>query len=103
LQFSITGKHVEITEAMRLHAQDKTAKLPHYYDSIVKVSVVVESAEKGGSMQSVEVIASGKHNQLFVAKEQGADIYTCIDLAVHKLERQLTKAKEIQRDNKHGE
>jgi putative sigma-54 modulation protein len=101
LQFSITGKHVVITEAMRQHAQEKTSKLPHYLDSITKVEVVVEAAEKG--TQSVEVIASGQHNKVFVAKESGADIYTCIDLAVHKLERQISKAKGIERENKRGE
>jgi putative sigma-54 modulation protein len=103
LQFSITGKHVVITEAMKQHAQEKAGKLPHYLDSITKVDVVVEAAEKGGAVQSVEVIASGQHGKVFVAKEIGSDIYTCIDMAVHKVERQLSKAKGIQRDNKHGE
>jgi putative sigma-54 modulation protein len=103
MQFSITGKHVEITDAMRQHAQDKVEKLPRYLDTVSKVDVVVEGAEKGTSMQSVEVIASGKHGKVFVAKEQGADVYTCIDLAVHKLERQISKAKEMERGHKHNE
>ncbi|MHC4289613.1 MAG: HPF/RaiA family ribosome-associated protein, partial [Planctomycetota bacterium] len=34
------------------------------------------------------------------AKETGTDIYTCIDAAVHKMERQLRKAKEKQRGHK---
>jgi putative sigma-54 modulation protein len=103
LQFSITGKHVVITEAMKQRAQEKVAKLPHYLDSITKVDVIVEAAEKGGASQSVEVIASGQHNKVFVARELGSDIYTCIDLAVHKIERQISKAKGIERENKHGE
>jgi ribosome-associated translation inhibitor RaiA len=31
----------------------------------------------------------------------GEDAYSCIDIAVHKMERQLRKKKEIQRNNKH--
>ncbi len=101
--FNIIGKHVEITEAIRQHAQDKAGKLPRYYDSITKVEVIVEAGDKGSAMRSVEVIASGEHNKVFVAKESGADIYTGIDMAMHKVERQLTKAKGMERDNKHGD
>jgi putative sigma-54 modulation protein len=101
LLFSITGKHVEITDAMRQHAQDKASKLPRYYDSINKVEVIVDGGES--STPVVEVIATGVHNKIFVAKERGADVYACIDLAVHKVERQLTKKKGIERENKHGE
>ena len=101
--FNVIGKHVEITQAIRQHAQEKAAKLPRYYDSITKVDVIVEAAEKGAAPQGVEVIASGEHNKIFIAKEKGTDVYTCIDLAIHKLERQLTKAKGMERDNKHGD
>lgn len=101
--FSITGKHVVITDAIRQRAYDRVSKLPRYYDSITKVEVIVEAGDKGGALQGVEVIASGEHNKLFVAREDGADVYTCIDLAVHKLEKQLTRAKGIERDNKYGQ
>jgi putative sigma-54 modulation protein len=103
LLFNIIGKHVEITEAIRQHAQDKAGKLPRYYDSITKVDVIVEVGDKGAAMQSVEVIASGERNKVFVAKESGADVYTCIDMAMHKVEKQLTKAKGMERENKHGD
>jgi ribosomal subunit interface protein len=86
---------------MRQHAQDKAGKLPKYYDSINKVEVIVDGSES--STPVVEVIATGEHSKIFVAKERGADVYACIDLAVHKVERQLTKKKGIERENKHGE
>ncbi|HSV27279.1 MAG TPA: ribosome-associated translation inhibitor RaiA [Sedimentisphaerales bacterium] len=100
--FSVIGRHVEITDAIRQHAQEKAAKLPRYYDSITKVDVIVEAAEKGTDAKGVEVIASGERNRIFIAREKGTDVYTCIDLAMHKIERQLTKAKSMERDNKHG-
>ena len=46
---TITGKHVEITDAIRAHAEEKVEKLPHYYDSITKIEVVLEGNE--GSRQ----------------------------------------------------
>ncbi|MHC4367568.1 MAG: HPF/RaiA family ribosome-associated protein, partial [Planctomycetota bacterium] len=42
LLFTITGKHIEITEAIRAHAEEKTAKLPKYYNSITRVEVIID-------------------------------------------------------------
>ncbi len=97
--FTISGKHVEITDAIRDHAEEKTAKLPRYYNSINQVEVIIDGSE--GGWPSVEVIARGEHSNVFVAKERGEDTYACIDVAVHKLERQLRRKKEKQRNNKH--
>lgn len=95
---NITGKHLEITEAIRKHVEDKINKMPRYYNSINQADVIIEGNEGGN--KSVEVIARAEHNHVFVATEIGTDLYTCIDLAVHKLERQIHTHKEKERDNK---
>lgn len=96
--FTITGKHFEITDEIRDHAQEKTEKLPRYFDGVNQVEVIIEG---NGSDPGVEVIARGEHGVVFVATESGDNTITCIDLAVHKLERQLRRKKEKQRNNKH--
>lgn len=96
--FNITGKHMEITNSIRTYAQEKTAKLPKFYNSINQVEVIIDGNE--GGKTSVEIIARGEHSNVFVVTESGDDAYACIDLAVHKLERQLRRKKEKQRDNK---
>ncbi|MBN1806302.1 MAG: ribosome-associated translation inhibitor RaiA [Sedimentisphaerales bacterium] len=98
--FTISGKHIEITEAIRKHAEEKISKLPKYYDSINQVEVVIDG-DNGGSNTSVEVIARAEHSKVFVSTETGDDAYRCIDMAVHKLERQLRKVKSRERDDKH--
>jgi len=100
LLFTISGKHIEITEAIRVHAEEKTSKLPKYYNSINQVEVIVDGAQ--GASTSVEIIARAEHSKVFVGTETGEDTYRCIDMAVHKLERQLRKAKSKERDNKHS-
>ncbi len=97
--FTITGKHIEITDAIKTHAQEKTKKLPRYYNSINQIEVIIEGSE--GGKPSVEIIARGEHSNIFVARETGEDTYACIDSAVRKLERQLRRKKEKQRNNKH--
>lgn len=97
--FTISGKHIHITESIRRHAQEKTLKLPKYYNSVNQVEVILDG-NRGGNT-SVEIIARGEHNKVFVVKEAGEDAYRCIDLAVHKLERQLRRMKGRERNNKH--
>ena len=98
--FTITGKHIEITEAIRRYAEEKTSKLPKYYNSINQVEVIIDGEPSGNT--SVEIIARGEHSKIFVVTETGEDAYRCIDIAVRKLERQLRKKKGKERDNKHA-
>lgn len=98
--FTITGKHVEVTESLRQRVQEKVEKLPRYYDNINQVEVIIE--RKDGGKPSVEIIARGERGNLFIAKETGDEINACVDLALHKIERQLHRKKEKQRDNKNG-
>ena len=97
--FTITGKHIEITETVKRYAEEKTSKLPKYYDGINQVEVIIDG-EQGGNI-GVEIIARGEHSRIFVVNETGPDAYRCIDTAVHKLEQQLRKRKGRERDDKH--
>lgn len=97
--FTISGKHVEITEAIKAYAEEKTSKLPKYYNSINQVEVVIDGSQGGNT--SVEIIARAEHSKVFVGTQSGEDAYRCIDMAIHKLERQLRRAKSKERDNKH--
>ncbi len=97
--FTITGKHIDITEAVRKHAEEKTSKLPKYYNSINQVEVIIDGSHGGNT--SVEIIARGEHSKVFIVTETGEDAYRCIDVAVRKLERQLRRKKGRERNNKH--
>ena len=96
--FTISGKHIEITEAIKKHAEEKTSKLPKYYNSVNQIEVIIDGGQGGGSR--VEIIARAEHSKIFVGTETGEDAYRCIDMAVHKLERQLRRAKSKERDKK---
>ena len=97
--FTISGKHIDITEAIRNHAEEKTAKLPKYYNSINRIEVIIDG-NQGGKI-SAEIIASAERRKIFVVTETGQDAYKCIDIAVRKLERQLKRQKTKERDDKH--
>jgi len=99
LLFTISGKHIDITEAIKSYAQEKTSRLPRYYNGINQVEVIVDGSE--GGKTSVEIIARGEHSRVFVGTESGENVYKCLDLAVRKLEKQLRRKKTKERNNKH--
>jgi len=101
LDVRIIGKHIEITDAIRAKIEEKISKLPKYYNNINNVEVIVVGNE-GSVAGSVEIIARAKHNHVFVAKHVGADMYACVDEVEKKIERQLIKHKQKERDNKHA-
>ena len=98
--FTITGKHIIITESIKSYAEEKTSKLPKFYDSVNRVEVVIDGL--GAGKASVQIIARAEHSNVFVVTEAGQDVCKCIDAAVHKLEGQLRKKKNKERDNKHS-
>jgi len=98
LLFTITGKHTDVSEAIKEYAQEKTSRLPRYYNSINQIEVIFDGGQ-GGNV-SVEIIVRAEHSKFFVVTETGKDIYRCIDAAVHKLEIQIKKKKTKERDNK---
>ena len=96
--FTISGKHIEITEALKAHAKEKTSKLPKFYSSLSQIDVIIDGSDGGNC--SVELIARAEHSKIFVGTETGENCYRCIDMAIHKIERQLRRVKSKERDNK---
>jgi putative sigma-54 modulation protein len=99
LLFTISGRHVDIPEAVREHAQEKTSKLPKYYNSINQIEVIISGGQSGTGI-NVEIIARAEHSKVFVVSQTGTDVYLCIDSVVRKLEQQLRRRKGRERDDK---
>lgn len=99
--FNISAKHMDIPEDVKKYAEEKTAKLPRYYNSINHVEVVIDGNK--GKDVTVQIIARAEHNKVFVATQTGDNLNSCIDLAVHKLEGRVRKIKGKERDNKQKE
>ncbi|MBM3469849.1 MAG: ribosome-associated translation inhibitor RaiA [Armatimonadetes bacterium] len=88
----VQGKHIAVTGALRAYAKQKLSKLPRYFDRIqdaqVVLSVTRDSAR--GRAQGVEVTV-WCDGMVLRAEETSEDMYTSLDRAVDKLERQIEK------------
>ncbi len=98
MQITVTGRHLEITDAIRQYAEGKVNKLPRYFNRVLAIDVVAAKAEAHAVDVEIKVSVAG--HDPFVSKVHGPDLYACIDEAVDKLERQLTDHKEKLRQHK---
>lgn len=92
--FTIRGKNVEITPAIRDYVEKRIGKVTKYFDDIGEISVLL-TVSKDRHMVEVTVPVQGV---LLRGEEATMDMYTSIDLVIEKLERQIHKHKtKIQR------
>ncbi len=90
MQISITGHHVDVTEALKNYVTEKMQRIERHFDKIVNVHVVL-AVEK--LVQKAEATVQVNGASLF-ALEESEDLYAAIDGMVDKLDRQVIKHKE---------
>ena len=91
MKINITGRHLDVTPAMKKYTQEKVEKLGRFYDRIHGIDAVLSEE---GERQVVEVKAHVGKGTTLVGKVENSDIYAALDLVVGKLERQITRYKE---------
>ncbi|MBN1844667.1 MAG: ribosome-associated translation inhibitor RaiA [Sedimentisphaerales bacterium] len=93
----ITGRHMDVTEAMRDYVEKKLIRLQKFYNRISEMEVVVEAE---GLSHKMEIIIKADNHQRFVVQHTAEDAYACFDTALDKIERRLNRFKEKSRDRK---
>lgn len=96
MQVHITGRHVEITDGIRDHVFSKIERCLSGLSRVQDVQVVLELQKR---THTAEVIAKGKNHIHVEAEESSENMYTSIDQAVEKVERQLRKLREKVQDH----
>jgi putative sigma-54 modulation protein len=90
---------MQLTPALKQHAEEKAGKLTRYYDRIQEIEVIIDSAE--GTEHRVEMIVNGEKKRLFIADVRNSDAYAGIDACAAKLERQLSDHHKLIKNRKH--
>lgn len=90
MQLSVSGHHIELTDALRSYVASKFERLERHYDHMTNVHVVL-SVEKVVQRAEATVHISGA--EVF-ADAEADDLYAAIDALADKLDRQIVKHKE---------
>jgi putative sigma-54 modulation protein len=89
MQISVSGHHVQITEAIEQYIRKKLRRLEKHYQPIINSQVIltvdknVQKAETRIHISGAEVFAEAESNNL----------YTSIDKMVKKLDRKMIEMK----------
>ncbi|MEH8019691.1 MULTISPECIES: ribosome hibernation-promoting factor, HPF/YfiA family [Rheinheimera] len=90
MQITLTGRHVEITTAIKQYVDTKFAKLERHFDQINNVHVTL-NVEKLKHIAESKLLLNGA--EVFAVAED-ENMYAAIDLLIDKLDRQVIKHKE---------
>jgi len=98
MKVMVTFRHVRSTAALRSYAEEKIARLDRYLHRPMEAHVILEVVKKSHRAE-INLIANG--TALFGAEET-SDLYSAIDLALDKVERQLKKLASRKKVHKAG-
>jgi putative sigma-54 modulation protein len=87
MQVMVTFRHVEPSEGLRRHAEEKVQRVHKYLRRPIEAHVTL-SVQKQRHIAEVQV--SANHLNI-TATEETDDLYSAIDLAMSKIERQVKK------------
>lgn len=95
MRIEVIGRNLEVTDAIRQHAEAKAERLPRYFDGVQQITfrLTREDHQHQGKF-GVEVVVDVEKHDDFVAHATGEDLYGAIDAVVAKATRQLTDFKE---------
>ncbi len=97
MQFSVTFRHMEATEALKSYARERLERIKKYLPDPIAVHVVM-GTERYNHRVDVNLQL---HNGLQIAgHEETENMYSSIDLVVAKIERQVRRYKDKLRDHK---
>lgn len=97
MQVHITGRHVEISDAIREHIYDKVERTLIDFHRVEDVRIVLDLQKL---IHSAEVLVQGKNIHV-EGKASSENMYTSIDQALEKAEHQLRKLRQKVQDHYH--
>ncbi len=99
MQISISGRHLDITQALRDYVAEKVEKIVRHFDHVTNTHVVLH-VEKTRHTAEATVHATGA---AIHATGTADDMYAAIDSMADKLDRQMIKHKEKLTDHHRGD
>lgn len=99
MRIIISGKQLEMTEAIKNYVESKVSKLTKYIENITEVDVtltVENTKSEGKKFKAIGLVYAP--NKTIKIEEEHPDLYAAIDLLSDGLERQVRKYKEKMKD-----
>ena len=90
MQLTVTGHHIDVTEALRNYVDTKLAKLERHFDHMTDIHCILTVEKLMHKAEATVHVGGGTIH----ADSIEEDMYAAIDMLVDKLDRQVKKYKE---------
>lgn len=99
MNLNLTGRHLEITPAIREYVSSKLGKIKRHFDHVIDINIIL-SVDKLVQKAEATVHLSGKAVH---AESSDANLYAAIDSLVDTLDRQVLKHKDKNSARRHDD
>ena len=98
MKFEYTGRHIEVTPALRSHVEEQFGRINHLFDgNHTKAHVIIE-VERGRHRS--EIIVNWR-NEVLTANSSVSDMYQSLSQTITKIEKQARRLKSKIIDKSH--
>jgi putative sigma-54 modulation protein len=98
MNFEFTGRHIEVTPALKAHVEDHFARIDHLFDGKPARAHVIIEVERGRHRS--EIIINWR-NEVLTADSTNSDMYQSLTQTISKIEKQASRLKEKVIDRSH--
>jgi putative sigma-54 modulation protein len=100
MNISMTGRNIELTEAIKEHIAASIETLRKFNLDIIATNVIVSSQTKKGKEQFiVDFVINLAHKNTIVIKQNDQDMYAAIDLATNRAQKALRRLHDKETDH----
>ncbi len=92
MNISLTGRNLELTDAIKAHMNTSIETLRKYNMDIISINVVASTQTKKGKEHSVvEFVINLAHKNSIIIKQNDGDLYAAIDLAINRAQKAMRR------------
>ena len=98
MKFEYTGRHIDVTPALKSHVEEHFARINHLFDGKTAKAHVIIEVERGRHRS--EIIVKWR-NDVLTANAKSPDMYQSLSMTIDKIEKQALKLKNKVIDKSH--
>jgi putative sigma-54 modulation protein len=100
MNISLTGRNVELTDAIKEHMTSSIETLKKFNMDIISVNVIASTQTKKGKEHSfVEFVINLAHKNSIIIKQNDEDLYAAIDLAISRAQKAMRRIHDKESDH----
>jgi len=98
MNFEFTGRHIEVTPALKAHVEEHFKRIEHIFDGKSPKAHVIIEVERGRHRSEVVI---NWRNEVLTAETSNSDMYQSLSQTIEKIEKQARKLKDKVIDKSH--